>query len=164
MSSNRYLRIPGKRFVITKRIIEDAISNTNSNAEAARWMGVTYNTYKKWSKFYGLFEKNLNQSGTGISRKRVNTKYNLEDILDGKHPNYPKSVLKKRLIDNGYVENECTLCKWNEERITDSKICLKLDFIDGDESNYFFDNLRLLCPNCYFTNVGNFKNSKNFCQ
>ena len=30
--------------------------------------------------------------------------------------------------------------------------------------NFKIDNLRLLCPNCYFTNVGNFKNSKSFCQ
>ena len=75
MSTNRYLRIPGKRFVITKKIIEDAISNTNSNSAAARWIGVTYNTYKKWSKYYGLFERNLNQSGVGINRKRINTKY-----------------------------------------------------------------------------------------
>ena len=144
-------------------MIKNAIEATRSNAEAARWLGISYNTYKKWSKYYGLFENNLNQSGVGISRKRVNTKYSLDEILDGKHPDYPKRALKKRLIDNGYMEEECSLCKWNEERITDNKICLSLDFIDGNDSNYFFDNLRLLCPNCYFTNVGNFKNAKVFC-
>ena len=164
MSTNRYLRIPGKRFVITKRIIEDAISNTDSNSGAARWMGVTYNTYKKWSKYYGLFEKNLNQSGVGINRKRINTKYNLDDIINGKYPDYSSKHLKRRLIDSGYMDNECSVCGWNEERITDNKICLRLDFIDSDHSNYNFDNLRLLCPNCYFNNVGNFINAKKFCQ
>ena len=164
MSSNRYLRIPGKRLIITKRMIEDAILNTKSNASASRWIGISYNTYKKWANYYGLFENNLNQSGTGINRKRVNTKYNLDDILDGKYPDYSPTFLKKRLIDNGYMESECSLCKWNEERITDGNICLRLDFIDGDHKNYYFDNLRLLCPNCYFTNVGNFINAKKFCQ
>ena len=75
----RPVRIPGKRFVITKKIIEDAISNTNSNSAAARWIGVTYNTYKKWSKYYGLFENNLNQSGKGINKKSTRYKVNIED-------------------------------------------------------------------------------------
>ncbi len=164
MSNHRYLRIPGKRLIITKRILEDAIENTMSNAEAARWIGVSYNTYKKWSKYYGIFEKNLNPNRIGIKAKRINTKYNLDDILDGKHPGYSPAHLKKRLVDNGYMEDECGICHYNEERLTDGKICLRLDFEDGDHKNYHFDNLRLLCPNCYFTNVGNFINAKKFCQ
>ena len=72
--------------------------------------------------------------------------------------------MKKRLIDEGYFEEECSVCGHNEERVTDGKICLSLDFIDDNRDNYSFDNLRLLCPNCYFTNVGNFKNSKSFCK
>jgi len=68
------------------------------------------------------------------------------------------------LIDEGYFEEECSICKWNEARITDNKICLTLDFIDGDSENKQIDNIRLLCPNCYFTNVGNFVNSKLYCK
>ena len=66
MSNIRYLKIPGKRLVITKRMVEDAIDNTISNAEAARWIGVSYNTYKKWANYYGLFESHKNQNGIGI--------------------------------------------------------------------------------------------------
>jgi len=164
MSNSRYLRIPGRRIIITRRMIENAIENTVSNADSARWIGVSYNTYKKWSKYYGLFEKNLNPSGIGIKRKRIHTKYNLDDILECKHPGYPLAQLKRRLVDNGYVEEECGICGFNEERITDNKICLRLDFIDENHKNYNFDNLRLLCSNCYFTNVGNFINAKKFCQ
>jgi len=145
-------------------MVEDAIENTVSNAEAARWLGISYNTYKKWSTYYGLFEKNLNPTGLGIKRRRINTKYNLDDILAGKHPGYRSSDLKRRLVDNGYTEEECGVCGYNEKRLTDDKICLRLDFIDGDHKNYNFDNLRLLCPNCYFTNVGDFINAKKFCQ
>ena len=93
----KYLKIPGKRFVMTKRIIEDAISNTKSNSEAARWLEVTYNTYKKWAKYYGIFEQHKNQSGVGVKRTRINTKYKLDDILEGKYPDYPKYQLKRRL-------------------------------------------------------------------
>ena len=162
--SQRYLRIPGKRTIITKRMIEDAIENTLSNMEASRWLGVSYNTYKKWSKYYGLFEQHLNPSGVGVPRSQINSKYNLDDVLAGKYPDYPIKQLKLRIIKGGYLPEECDLCGWNEERLTDKKVCLTLDFIDSDSKNLKHENLRFLCPNCYFTNVGNFKSSRIFCQ
>ena len=160
----RYVRIPHRRQVVTRKMIEDAISSTSSNAEAARWLGVSYNTYKKWSKYYNLFDQHLNQSGKGIKKIHVNYKIPLEDIIEGKHPEYPCRILKKRLISDGLIQEECSVCGWNEERITDNKICLHLDYGDGNKENKSYDNLKLLCPNCYFTNVGEFLNSKKFCQ
>ena len=70
----RYLKIPGRRFVLTKKMVEEAISNTKSNMAAARWLGISYNTYKKWSKFYNLFEQHLNQAGVGVTKKPQNYK------------------------------------------------------------------------------------------
>ena len=160
----RFIRIPGRRRSITKNMIEKAIESTRSNAEASRWLGVSYNTYKKWSKYYNLFDKNLNQSGKGVPKKPSNFKINLDEIFDGSHPDYPDSIFKRRLINEGLLEKECNLCKWNESRLTDNKTCLSLDYVDGNTTNKGYDNLRLLCPNCYFTNVGNFKSSKIFCK
>ena len=91
----RFVRIPGRRKTITKRMVESAIESTRSNAEAARWLGISYNTYKKWSKYYGLFEKNLNQSGKGVPKKPSNYKVDLKEIFEGHHPDYPCGVLKK---------------------------------------------------------------------
>ena len=164
-SVNRPLHIPGKRFVITKRMIENAQSNTKSNRQAAKWLDVSYNTYKKWATYYGVFEQHLNQSGKGVKKGWATYKVKLEDIFDGKeNPNYSTSTLKSRLIDEGYVQEECSLCGWNERRLSDDKVCLSLDFVDGDSNNKSFENMRLLCPNCYFNNVGNFHNSKYFCK
>ena len=59
---------PGERFVITKQMILDAQESTQSNMEAARWLTVSYNTYKKWAKYYDIFEQHLNQSGIGIKK------------------------------------------------------------------------------------------------
>jgi|TARA_B100000073_G_C23713865_1_gene565208 hypothetical protein len=160
----KFVRIPGRRKVLTRNMIETSIESTRSNAEAARWLGVSYNTYKKWSKYYGLFEKNLNQSGKGVPKKPSKFKIELQEVFDGKHEDYPSKILKKRLVGDGLLKEECSICGWNEERITDNKICLHLDYIDGNEKNKEYDNLRLVCSNCHYTNVGDFKSSKIFCQ
>tara|TARA_Y100001938_G_scaffold86795_1_gene119086 strand:+ start:51 stop:557 length:507 start_codon:yes stop_codon:yes gene_type:complete len=161
----RPVKIPGKRFVLTKSMIEESQKHTKSNMEASRWLGVNYNTYKKWAKYYGVFEQHLNQSGVGVKKGWASYKINLDDILSGRRKSkYSNSMLKKRLIEEGYLQEECSLCGWNEKRIIDDKICLSLDFLDSDSQNTTFENMRLLCSNCYFTNVGNFKNSKHFCK
>lgn len=148
---------------ITKKMVEDAVENTRSNMEAARWIGVSYNTYKKWAKYYDLFDDHLNPNGLGIPKAKMNSIYSMDDILKGKYPDYPKRQLKHRLIRGGYLPEECNLCGYNEERLTDNKVCLTLDFMDGDDKNLKHENLRFLCANCYFTNVGNFKSSRIFC-
>ena len=160
----RPIRVPGRRYVLTKSMIEEAQKHTKSNMEAARWLKVSYNTYKKWAKYYNLFDQHLNQSGKGIKKVHVNYKASLDDIFNNRYPDYPCRVLKKRLISEGLIKEECSVCGYDEERLTDNKVCLHLDYIDGNKENKVYDNLRLLCPNCYFTNVSEFLNSKKFCQ
>ena len=160
----RFVKIPRRRRVLTKKMIEDAQNSTKSAAEASRWLSVSYNTYKKWAKYYNIFDNLKNQSGKGISKKRFNYKVEIKDILDNKIPEYPDRLFKKRLIDEGLFQEECSVCGWNESRLTDNKVCLHLDYVDNNDKNKSYDNLRLICTNCYFTNVGNFKSSKFFCQ
>ena len=150
--------------MLTKNMIADSQENTKSASEASRWLGVSYNTYKKWAQYYGIFDNHKNQSGEGISKKSTNFKVELKEIFGGKHPNYPDKTFKKRLINEGLLQEECGVCGYNESRILDGKICLHLDYIDGDVNNKTYDNLRLVCSNCHFTNVGDFKNAKVFCQ
>ena len=57
-----------------------------------------------------------------------------------------------------------SILSWNEKNIVTEKICLVIDFIDGDSDNKSFENMRLLCPNCYFSNNGKFLNSRLFCK
>ena len=159
------IHIPGRRMVLTKNMILESQVNTKSASQASRWLGVGYNTYKKWAKYYNIFNQHKNQEGKGIKKGWASYKINIDDIFNGKvKSRYSLSTFKNRLIEEGYFQEECSICSWNEERITDEKICLSLDFVDGDSNNKKYNNLRLLCPNCYFTNVGNFKNSKMFCK
>ena len=159
------LKIPGKRFTLTKNMIIKSQENTKSNSEAARWLDISYNTYKKWSKYYGLFEQHKNQAGVGVKKGWGSYKIKLDDILDGKKEcNYSNSIFKKRLVEEGYLVEECSICGWNEERVTDEKVCLNIDYINGESDDKTIDNIRLLCPNCYLSNNGFFNNSKLFCK
>ena len=167
MSINRPIRIPGKRLVLTKNMIINSQENTRSAAEAARWLGVSFNTYKKWSKFYGIFEQHLNQKGVGIKKGWATYKVPIDDIISGERQppaRYSISVFKKRLIEEGYFQEECSNCNYNEKNLLSERICLNLDFIDGNSKNFRIDNLRLLCPNCYLSFNGRFDKSKMFCK
>ena len=62
------VHIPGKRLMITKQMILDAQSQTKSGMEAARWLGITYFTYKKYAKKFKIFKQHFNQSGKGIKK------------------------------------------------------------------------------------------------
>jgi hypothetical protein len=76
------------------------------------------------------------------------------------YPNYPIHKLKKRLLNNGYMLEKCNSCGFEERRVTDFKVPLVLDFIDGDRCNHKYDNLRMLCFNCSFLINGNLTGPK----
>ncbi len=165
--SNKPIKIPGRRKVLTKRMIESAQENSQSALEASRWLEVSYNTYKKWARYYGIFEQHKNQEGKGIRKGWASYKVPLEDILSGKRElpkRHTHSVFKKRLIEEGYFQEECAHCGYNEINLATEKVCLNIDFIDGDSKNLKVENLRLLCPNCYLSFNGIFHNSKYFCK
>ena len=84
----RPVRIPGKRFVLTKNMIEESQKHTKSNMEAARWLKVSFNTYKKWAKYYDVFDQHLNQSGVGVKKGWGTYKIPLEDVFSGNYEFY----------------------------------------------------------------------------
>jgi hypothetical protein len=155
-----------KRGLGAKPLLESEIKGIQKKArsamEAARLLGVSYNTYKKYARKYGIFEDLKNPDGTGI-RKGYNIKrgkYSLDDILAGKYPEYPIWKLKQRLLLNGYMLEKCNSCGFEEKRITDGKVPLVLDFEDGDRKNHKHENLRMLCFNCSFLINGNLTGPK----
>lgn len=167
MSNNLYNSMD-----LTEKMIRYAMANSNSNAQAAIFLNVAYNTYKKYAKNYfdkdtgkSLFEIHKNQEGKGLSKGSMRPKsyVKLKEILAGLHPEYPASRMKKRvndLLDQSFLEEKCYRCGFNEKRIVDYSIPLMLDWIDGDTTNHKRGNLQLLCYNCYFLTVDNVAGKK----
>ena len=167
MSIIKPLHIPGKRFVLTKNMIMNAQEATISGRQAAKWLKVSYPTYRKWAKYYGIFEQHKNQKGLGTKKGWASYKIPLEDFFEGKRElptNYSGRVLKKRLIEEGYFQEECSHCGYNEFNVETNEVCLNIDFIDDNSKNLSLDNIRMLCPNCYLSFNGRFPKSKIFCK
>lgn len=154
----------GNYRVLLRSHIEHAMNNTKSNTAAAKFLGVSRETYVKYAALYideatgkTLCDLHANPRSIGIEKNwHLHNGYlNLDDILAGKHPDYDSRKLKDRLLRSNYMPNECCNCGMSEKRITDGRIPLILDWIDGDRANHHLDNLRFLCYNCYFLLVGN---------
>lgn len=150
-------------FNLSESDVRYAIENTKSNAEAARFSKVSFTTWKKYAKMYidfetgkPLYDLHTNIAGIGISKQSARATagaYQIDEILEGKYPNYPTWKLRNRILALGIMEEECASCGHAERRITDDTVPLLLDHIDGDITNHMIENLRLLCLNCYYAQV-----------
>ena len=157
------INIPGRRKVLTKNRILESQKHTKSNMEAARWLEVNYNTYKKWAKYYGVFEQHLNQKGVGIKKGYGKYRKPLDELLSSERKiKLTRRYLKKRLVEENWVEEACSSCDYNEIVMGKENVALLIDFIDGDNHNTKLDNIRLLCPNCYLSYNGHMPSSGQF--
>lgn len=161
------------KIILTKDEVLRAQRHTLSNKAAARYLGVSYNIYKSFAKTFvdnetgqTLFDKHMNQAGKGIKKhlggyghtaSKKNIKAPLEDVLEGRVDisNYTVDILKARLIQEGFLVEECSSCGFNERRVVDYKVPLVLNFKDKNKKNWKRDNLEFLCYNCYFLHIGN---------
>ena len=109
-----------KGYIILESDVRSAMAVTKSNLAAARYLGISYNTYKKWAESYidsetgkslfvlhSAWDYENNKLKTyiprGKSRKVNKGRYNqkLEDVLDGKFEKYPLTNLKERQFMQG---------------------------------------------------------------
>jgi len=150
-----------------------AMNKTKSVRAAARYLNVSYIHMKKWMKFYKnengitLFEAHKNQSGKGIPKFLSNNGTRkkdpaLLDVIEGRidPAHFNPQKIKYRLIEEGYLKEECCNCGFHERRVSDYKIPLILHFKDKNKQHYRLENMEMLCYNCYFLMVGDVFNNK----
>ena len=149
---------------LSKAQIVAAQAKTMSNMAAARYLHVSYQHYKRYAKLYEVFDSHKNQSGKGIPKflnggKKMPA---MVEIIEGRiaASSFDPNKLKYSLIEQGYLLEECAVCKFNERRVLDYKMPLLLHFKDKNSNNYSLNNVQLLCYNDYFLTVGDIFNKK----
>ena len=153
---------------LSKEMIVAAQAKTKSNMAAARYLHVSYQHYKRYAKMYKVFEGHKNQSGKGIPKflKGQGKEPALLDIIEGRvsAASFSPAKIKYRLIEEGYLLEECSMCGFQERRVLDYKMPLLLHFKDNNKSNYSKENIELLCYNHYFLTVGDIFTDKDVKQ
>jgi hypothetical protein len=157
--------------MLTEQQIRGAMKSTLSNKAAARYLNVSYPTYKMYSKMYidketnkSLFELHLNPSGRGIIKitEAGSREPRLQDLLNKgmSIESYSVDKLKNRLLHEGLLKHECNKCSFSEKRVIDLKVPLLINFKNNNKSDWTIINLEMLCYNCYFLYVDDIFNKK----
>lgn len=122
--------------------IEEAIKSSSSMREAALKLEMPFSTFKR--KAGDLYKPNQGAKGSSKPSKK---KILLEEILEGKHPQYQSNKIRIRLIEEGIKEAKCECC--NNTEWLGKPISLEVDHINGNSADHRLDNLKILCPNCH---------------
>jgi len=140
-----------------------AQANTHSAAQAARYLNVSYNTYKKWARYFGVHETFKNPTGKGVHKGAPSWKTTYADtekILRGEKipPKTNRFRTVARILKFKFLDERCVICGESEKRITDGKATLLINFKDGNKDNWKHENLEMLCLNHFFLTVGDIVN------
>lgn len=154
---SHYRRLASILYKYTPAELQKLLDTSNGYCDLLRKVGLNGHgsnpeTLKKIIKEYNLdiTQNSINRSNlykTCAKKAHTKNSYKLEDIINGKHPNYQSSMLLKRLVNEGYKEYKCEICgitEWNNKHIS-----LVLHHINGKHEDNNISNLQILCPNCH---------------
>jgi len=154
---------------ISKEDVLRAMKQTRSVMSAARYLNCSYQHLKPFMKAYkdeetgmSLFDLHKNQCGKGIPKFMSNSPFGkkvpaIEEIVNGNADPSPftPDKLKFKMVEGGYMVEECYWCGFNDKREIDGKIPLIMFFKDTNKHNFKDGNAQLSCYNCYFIRLGN---------
>lgn len=146
--------------------IEEAKQHSVFAVGQARWLGVNFKTYKRWSQIYGIYKSNQSAKGKKWVRDPERGKYPLSRILSGEFNDNPRVtdwMVKCKLINGNVFPYQCNICGYDKKRIVDGRVGVLLDHKDGNLRNFCKDNLQFLCFNCMWEcGKGYIHNGKHF--
>lgn len=169
----------GKRYDLTENQIRYAMSNTWNCREAANWLNVSQEVFRRCAtqyydsetglNLYELHKKKAHKNKLVIPIKdrvrarlspkirrqgKIFTIAKLEDIFNGHHPNYKHEKFQERVFIEGYKKEQCERCGFDQRRAIDYSMPIKLTYIDENSRNKSLENLRVLCFNCIYITTG----------
>lgn len=132
---------------IDDQLLIDTTKTCLSMNEAAAKLGMNLMTFKRHAIRLEVWSPNTSGKGVKKPKGPGRDKFDLQDILDGKHPQYASHKLRLRLFAAGLKENKCEECSIDEWQ--GKPISMHLEHIDGNHYNHRLENLKILCPNCH---------------
>lgn len=109
--------------------------------------GGNHNTLKRRMIAEGIDFSHIKTGiGSNKGRKFDIPSQPLSEILV-EHSTYNRSHLKNRLVKEGLLKNECSICGLGSEW-QGKKIVHILDHVNGICDDNRIENLRMVCPNC----------------
>lgn len=153
---------------ISKEQCLAAMNTTRSVRAAARYLNCSYQHLKPFMKAYkdeetgiSLFDLHKNQSGKGIPKFLTHSHFGkiapIEEIVNGivDASSFNPDKVRWKLIESGYIIEQCYYCGYSEKREIDGKIPLLMVFLNENKYDYTNGNAQLCCYNCHFLNIGN---------
>jgi len=140
---------------LTEDEVKFVIAATENNFQAAKYLGIRPETWKKYASKYvnpatgkTLYEQHIEDRRYINHFNKPST--SIYDIIEGKRHYFGKGKLQEMLIAEGLMVEQCAICGFNERRITDYKTPLLLMWKDGDVNNNSLENMELVCHNHAF--------------
>jgi hypothetical protein len=132
--------------------LKTAVKESINMSDALRRLGLTvkqgnYTTVYKYISMHKIDNSHWQVGKSSVKVRKSSQKQRLCDILIEKSSWSSTNGLKKRLIEEGLLANECSLCGL-KDRWKGKPIVMILDHINGENNDNRIENLRIVCPNC----------------
>jgi len=130
----------------------ELIKNSNSYKEVLQIFkktnttGGNMRTLKIRIKSLNIDDSNIKNNITKFKNVIFRKKILLSDVMI-ENSSYSRHHLKRRLLEEGLLKKECSICGLKEEW-NGKHIVMILDHINGINNDNRLENLRMVCPNC----------------